>query len=188
MSEQLPVLAADAPAPHPIHLVVTDDLRRSRLTVFFRLLLAIPHLIWLALWGIAVLFAVIAAWFVGIFTGGSRTGCTASSPRTCATDPRQRVLLDRRQPVPRRSAAHAGYPVDVEIAPPREAEPADDLLPAPARDPGLIVALRARLVAELVAFVAWFCALFTGTLHAGCATCSPTASATTRRRTATSAS
>ena len=30
----------------PIRLVVTDDLERSRLTVFFRLLLAIPHLIW----------------------------------------------------------------------------------------------------------------------------------------------
>ena len=28
---------------HPIRLVVTDDLRRSRLTVFFRLLLAIRH-------------------------------------------------------------------------------------------------------------------------------------------------
>ena len=28
---------------HPVRLVVTDDCRRSRLTVFFRLLLAIPH-------------------------------------------------------------------------------------------------------------------------------------------------
>ena len=37
---------------HPIGLIVTDDLRRSRLTVFFRLLLVIPHLIWLTLWGI----------------------------------------------------------------------------------------------------------------------------------------
>ena len=54
MSEQLSVLVTDAPAPHPIHLVVTDDLQRSRLTVFFRLLLVIPHFIWLSLWGIAV--------------------------------------------------------------------------------------------------------------------------------------
>ena len=30
---------------HPIRLVVTDDLKRSRLTVFFRLLLVIPHAI-----------------------------------------------------------------------------------------------------------------------------------------------
>ena len=31
-----------------MRITVDDDLRRSRLTVFFRLLLAIPHLIWLA--------------------------------------------------------------------------------------------------------------------------------------------
>ena len=31
MSET-PSVAVDAPAPHPIHLVVTDDLQRSRLT------------------------------------------------------------------------------------------------------------------------------------------------------------
>ena len=28
---------------HAVRLVVSDDLRRSRLTVFFRLLLVIPH-------------------------------------------------------------------------------------------------------------------------------------------------
>ena len=37
----------------PVRLSVTDDLQRSRLTVFFRLLLALPHLIWLALWALA---------------------------------------------------------------------------------------------------------------------------------------
>ena len=39
--------------PHPIRLILSDDLSRTRLTVFFRLILAIPHLIWLGLWGIA---------------------------------------------------------------------------------------------------------------------------------------
>ena len=40
--------------PHPVRLVVEDDLQRNRLTVFFRLLLAIPHFIWIFLWSIAV--------------------------------------------------------------------------------------------------------------------------------------
>jgi hypothetical protein len=31
MSET-PSIAVDAPTPHPIHLVVTDDLQRNRLT------------------------------------------------------------------------------------------------------------------------------------------------------------
>jgi Domain of unknown function (DUF4389) len=61
--------APSGPAVHPIGLVVTDDLKRSRLTVFFRLLLVIPHLIWLYLWGIAAYVAVVISWFVALFTG-----------------------------------------------------------------------------------------------------------------------
>jgi len=74
-----------AAAQHPVRLVVDDDLRRSRLTVFFRLLLAIPHLIWLSLWGIAAYLAAIVNWFATLITGRSRTRCTPSSRRTCAT-------------------------------------------------------------------------------------------------------
>ena len=36
--------------PHQVQLELNDDGRRSRLTVFFRLLLALPHFVWLALW------------------------------------------------------------------------------------------------------------------------------------------
>jgi hypothetical protein len=50
--------------PHPVRLVVTDDLRRSRLTVFFRLLLAIPHYLWIGLIGTIVALLVIVNWFI----------------------------------------------------------------------------------------------------------------------------
>src|SRR6202040_2721505 len=63
------VASAAVPPPHPIGLIVTDDLRRSRLTVFFRLLLAIPHLIWVSLWGIVTEIVVLIAWFAALFTG-----------------------------------------------------------------------------------------------------------------------
>ena len=53
---------------HPVQLAVTDDLQRSRLTVFFRLLLAIPHFIWLLLWSVAAFFAAIAGWFAALVT------------------------------------------------------------------------------------------------------------------------
>ena len=53
----LPPAAAPA-AQHPIRLHITDDLQRNRLTVFFRLILAIPHIIWLSLWGIITYLAV----------------------------------------------------------------------------------------------------------------------------------
>ena len=43
--------SADEPAAapaHPVWLSVDDDLRRSRLLVFFRLPILIPHLVWLS--------------------------------------------------------------------------------------------------------------------------------------------
>lgn len=56
----------------PIHLELSgEQLRRSRLTVFFRLLLALPHLIWLALWGILVFVCAIVNWFATLFAGRS---------------------------------------------------------------------------------------------------------------------
>jgi hypothetical protein len=55
----------------PIHLDLSDDLRRSRLTVFFRLPLAVPHLVWLSLWGIAVFVCSIVNWFATLVVGRS---------------------------------------------------------------------------------------------------------------------
>jgi hypothetical protein len=52
-----------------VELVVTDDLERPRLTVVFRLFLAIPHLFWWALWAIAVGFAAFVAWIAALATG-----------------------------------------------------------------------------------------------------------------------
>lgn len=54
---------------HPVRLVVEDDLRRSRVTVFFRLILAIPHFIWAFLWTIAMVFGAIANWVATLALG-----------------------------------------------------------------------------------------------------------------------
>jgi len=54
---------------HPVRLVVEDDLQRSRVTVFFRLILAIPHLIWIFLWTIGIFFVVVVNWFVTLVAG-----------------------------------------------------------------------------------------------------------------------
>lgn len=58
-----------SPEPHPVALSVEDDLRRNRLTVFFRLLLGIPHYVWYFLWSIAVFFAAIANWIATLILG-----------------------------------------------------------------------------------------------------------------------
>jgi hypothetical protein len=59
---------------HPISLSVSEDLDRSRLTTFFRPILAIPHLIWLAIWGIATIVVIIIAWFATLITGSTPAG------------------------------------------------------------------------------------------------------------------
>src|SRR5262245_50779598 len=68
MTDVLPASEAHADH-HPIGLIVTDDLQRSRLTVFFRLLLALPHLIVVALWAILTDLIVIVAWACGVVMG-----------------------------------------------------------------------------------------------------------------------
>ena len=53
----------------PVRLVVLDNrLERSRLTVFFRPLLILPHAVWLVLWSVAAVVAAIAQWAVVVVT------------------------------------------------------------------------------------------------------------------------
>jgi hypothetical protein len=105
---------------HPITLVVTDDLKRSRVTVFFRLLLAIPHFIWLYLWGIAAFIVWIIAWFAALFT----KRVPAGMHNFLAGYLRYQVhvfayVTIAANPYPPFSGSD-GYPVTVEIAPPED--------------------------------------------------------------------
>ena len=52
-----------------VGLTVTDDLHRSRLTVLFRLILAIPHILWLVVWSVGTFVAAIGGWVVTLITG-----------------------------------------------------------------------------------------------------------------------
>jgi hypothetical protein len=57
--------------PHPVRLTVADDLRRSRLLVFFRLPIAIPHIVWFLLWTVPAVLAAILNWFCALAIGRS---------------------------------------------------------------------------------------------------------------------
>lgn len=167
MSEQLPIPGEIAPSAHPIHLVVTDDLERNRLTVFFRLLLVIPHFIWLALWGIAVWFAVLAAWFVGIFTGRVPDGLHdfVAGYLRYLTHVYAYISIAA-DPFPSFSG-EPGYPIDVAIAPPEQQSRLTILFRIILYIPALIVLYLLGYVAQLISVAAWFYALFAGRLHPG---------------------
>jgi len=101
----------------PVRLVVSDELERSRLTAFFRLLLAIPHFIWLTVWSVGAFFAVIVSWFVTLAT--ART--PASLHRFLAAYVKYVTQLYAyvnlaANPYPTFDGQD-GYPVDLEIAP-----------------------------------------------------------------------
>ena len=54
---------------HPVKLIVEDDLRRWRLTVFFRLILAVPHFIWIFLWTVVTVVAAVVNWVATLVVG-----------------------------------------------------------------------------------------------------------------------
>jgi hypothetical protein len=107
-------------APQPIRIVVSDDLSRSRLTVFFRLILAIPHFIWIGLWSIAAFFAAVASWFATLASGQSPAGLhrfLAAFVRY-VTHVLAYVYLAA-DPFPAFTGEPRTYPVDLEIDPPQ---------------------------------------------------------------------
>ena len=55
--------------PRFLRLELEDDLRRSRLTVFFRFLLFLPHYVWLYLWSLVAYLAMILNWFATLILG-----------------------------------------------------------------------------------------------------------------------
>jgi len=106
------------PPPTPIRLVVTDDLHRSRLTVGFRLLLALPHLLWALLWAAAIAPIAFVVWLAVLFERRAPRqlhGFLAAYVRY--TTHLSAYLAIAANPYPG-FTGEPGYPVDVEIDPP----------------------------------------------------------------------
>jgi hypothetical protein len=152
---------------HPIGLIVTDDLKRNRLTVFFRILLAIPQFIWLVIWGIVVELAVVIAWFAALFTGRVPDGLhnfIATYLRFLTHVMAYVFLLA--DPWPPFNGA-PGYPVDVRIDGPAPQSRLTVFFRILLAIPALVLAYVFRLVNQVVAVLGWFYCLFAGRMHPG---------------------
>jgi hypothetical protein len=154
-------------AHHPIRLVVTDDLRRNRLTVFFRLLLAIPLIVWYLLWAIVATLAWIANWFATLFAARSPEGLHnfLATYLRYQTHVYAYVLL-LADPYPS-FGGKPGYPIDVDIDSPQ---------PQNRWTVGfrLILAIPAAMISgvlgylnRILAVFSWFVALALGRLPEG---------------------
>lgn len=167
--------------PLPIRLTVADDLSRNRLTVAFRLLLALPHLVWLLLWGLAAGVASVVLWLAILFEGraprilhGFVAGYVRYSTHVYA------YLFLAADPFPG-FAGSSAYPVDVEIDPPARqgrwgaffrlvlALPALVVASALGGGPGAdsSSAWSTGGVVAVVAFLGWFASLARARMPAG---------------------
>jgi hypothetical protein len=152
---------------HPIRLVVNDDLRRNRLTVFFRLILAIPHIIWLVLWGIVACLAWIVNWFATLFMGRSPDGLHnfLATYLRYQTHAYSYILLIA-DPFPA-FGGKPGYPIDLDVD---AAEPQSRLTVFFR----LILAIPAFIISGIMGYLnralavfSWFVALVMGRLPEG---------------------
>jgi hypothetical protein len=160
--------AAAAPAQHPIRLVVNDDLQRNRLTVFFRLILAIPLLLWATLWLVIAVLATIANWFATLFTGRSPDGLhTFLGTFLRYTTHVRAYLLLVADPYPSFTGKQGTYPIDLGVDPPEPQSRLTVLFRVILAIPALLLTNILSNLSQLLAVFSWFIALVMGRVPEG---------------------
>ena len=149
--------------PHPIHLVVTDDLKRWRLTVALRWLLALPHWLVLAAWTYVALPVTVVNWFITLVRGRPSEGVHAWTSRFI----RYQVHVNAyvylvADPYPSFRGWPGRYPIDLAIAPPTDQARWKTLLRIILVIPAYVFVTVLGYVLFLVAFLGGFYALATG--------------------------
>jgi Domain of unknown function (DUF4389) len=152
---------------HPIRLVVNDDLRRNRLTVFFRLILAIPHIVWAMLWGIVALLALIVNWFATLFAGRSPDGLHnfLATYLRYQTHVYSYALLIA-DPFPA-FGGKPGYPIDLDVDPPEPQSRLTVFFRFILAIPAWIISGIMGYLNRALAVFSWFVALAMGRLPEG---------------------
>ena len=145
---------------HPIYLAVRDDLRRSRLTVLVRPLLALPHFAWLTIWSLAALSAAAAQWFVVLTTGRPQRRLHGFLTRYLRYSTHfQAYLFLIGNPYPPFFGERSDYPVDLTVDPPARQRRWKTVLRIALAVPPSVFASVLAQVLEIVALLAWFAAI-----------------------------
>jgi 2-(1,2-epoxy-1,2-dihydrophenyl)acetyl-CoA isomerase len=153
---------------HPLSLVVGDDLKRWRLTVAFRYVLALPHVAVLVLWGVFAYFVVIAAWFVALVKGrvpDRMHNWLANFVRYQAQVNAYVYLLA--EPFPSFRGRVGTYPIDVVIAPAARQARWKTLFRIVLVIPAYALAYVLSIVFQALGLIGWFVALALGRMPKG---------------------
>ena len=151
---------ADVDWQHPVRLVVHDDLTRWRLTVAFRWLLGLPHLVVLALWSYVAVAVVIVNWVITLFRGRSPAGLHAWTARFIRYQVHVYAYVYLvADPFPSFRGWAGTYPIDVEVAPAAAQARWKTLLRVVLAVPAFVLATVLSYVLYVVAFLGFFAAL-----------------------------
>jgi uncharacterized protein DUF4389 len=160
--------AANVYLSDPIWLTVDDDQRRSRVTTFFRLPLAIPHFVWLTLWGIAAFFTVIANWFVTLFRGRPSAPLHRFVGRLLRYQTHVYAFVQLvGNPFPGFTGRPGSYPIDVQLPEPERQNRWVTGFRFFLAIPAFFIAGALSTVAYIAAIYSWFYALARGRVPRG---------------------
>jgi hypothetical protein len=142
---------------------VTDDLKRWRLTVALRWVLALPHVFVLAAW-LAIAFPVgIVNWFITLFRGRPSAGVHAWMSRLVRYQVHVNAYLYlAADPFPSFRGWPGRYPIDLAISPPVEQARLKTLFRIVLVIPAYVFAYVLSQIVSLVGFLGLFYALATG--------------------------
>jgi uncharacterized protein DUF4389 len=164
-------LTAIGPLPtrtDPVRVEVADELRRSRLTVFFRLALAFPHLVWLALWAVLVVPVAVINWIGTLFVGVSPGWAHRFLTRYLRYQMQVMAFLHLvGNPFPGFVGAPGKYPLELHVAERRRQNRWTVFFRLVLVLPALLLAGVFAQVLLLVAIFGWFASLVTGRMPLG---------------------
>jgi Domain of unknown function (DUF4389) len=164
-------LTAIGPLPtrsDPVRMEVTDELRRSRLTVFFRLALAIPHLVWLTLWGLLALLVAIVNWFATLALGTSPSWAHRFLSRYVRYQLHVSAFLYLvGNPFPGFVGAPGTYPIELHVAERSRQNRWTVVFRAILALPALILSAVFGQLLAVIALLGWFAGLFTARMPLG---------------------
>jgi 2-(1,2-epoxy-1,2-dihydrophenyl)acetyl-CoA isomerase len=145
---------------HPISIDVNDDLRRWRLTVLFRWLLALPHLVLATAWAYLVVPVAIVNWAITLIRGRPPArlhGWNARFLRYWVHVNAYAYLVA--DPFPPFRGWYGTYPIDLDIAPPHRQNRWKTAFRLVLAIPFYIFAYVLGIVVRVVALIGWFVAL-----------------------------
>jgi hypothetical protein len=158
------------PAPqHPVQLVhQPDDRTRTRLTVFFRLLLGLPHIVWLILWGVLALIVSFVNWLVTLFRGQSADALHRFLAAYVRYQTHVTAFLGlTSNPFPGFTGTPGSYPVDVAIAAPERQNRWTVGFRFLLAIPAFLLSSALTTALWVAAFLGWFAGLFTARMPDG---------------------